>query len=279
MEHIHVIMAGVTAIILFVFGLENFSAEIEQISGERFRKFLARATKIPAIGVLIGALVTAVIQSSSATSVIAVSLVNAGVLSFKSSVGIVFGANIGTTITAQLVAFKLTAFAPVFIILGFLLSFVRSKISIFGKSIFYFGFVFFSLNLISAALAPLQNEPALTKYLIQPQNPLFAILVGCLFTAAVQSSSVTTGLAIIFTQQGLLSLENAVPLIMGANIGTTATALLAMLNMDVAAKKTALSHFFFNVGGVLIFLPILLLFGARLNEFDANPAVALANIH
>ena len=279
MEHIHVIMAGVTAIILFVFGLENFSAEIEQISGEKFRKFLARATKIPAIGVLIGALVTAVIQSSSATSVIAVSLVNAGVLSFKSSVGIVFGANIGTTITAQLVAFKLTAFAPVFIILGFLLSFVRSKISIFGKSIFYFGFVFFSLNLISAALAPLQNEPALTKYLIQPQNPLFAILVGCLFTAAVQSSSVTTGLAIIFTQQGLLSLENAVPLIMGANIGTTATALLAMLNMDVAAKKTALSHFFFNVGGVLIFLPFLLLFGDRLNEFDANPAVALANIH
>ncbi|MDE2808587.1 MAG: Na/Pi symporter, partial [Gemmatimonadota bacterium] len=279
MEHIHVIMAGVTAIILFVFGLENFSAEIEQISGERFRRFLARATKIPVIGVLIGALVTAVIQSSSATSVIAVGLVNAGVLSFKSSVGIVFGANIGTTITAQLVAFKLTAFAPVFIILGFLLSFVRSKISIFGKSIFYFGFVFFSLNLISAALAPLQNEPALTKYLIQPQNPLFAILVGCLFTAAVQSSSVTTGLAIIFTQQGLLSLENAVPLIMGANIGTTATALLAMLNMDVAAKKTALSHFFFNVGGVLIFLPILLLFGDRLNEFDANPAVALANIH
>ena len=279
MEHIHVIMAGVTAIILFVFGLESFSTEIEQISGEKFRKFLARATKIPAIGVLIGALVTAVIQSSSATSVIAVGLVNAGVLSFKSSVGIVFGANIGTTITAQLVAFKLTAFAPVFIILGFLLSFVRSKIAIFGKSIFYFGFVFFSLNLISAALAPLQHEPALTKYLIQPQNPLVAILVGCLFTAAVQSSSVTTGLAIIFTQQGLLSLENAVPLIMGANIGTTATALLAMLNMDVAAKKTALSHFFFNVGGVLIFLPILLLFGDRLNEFDANPAVALANIH
>ncbi len=279
MELIYVIMAGMTAIILFVFGLESFSTEIEQISGEKFRKFLARATKIPAIGVLIGALVTAVIQSSSATSVIAVGLVNAGVLSFKSSVGIVFGANIGTTITAQLVAFKLTAFAPVFIIIGFLLSFVRSKISIFGKSIFYFGFVFFSLNLISAALAPLQNEPALTKYLIQPQNPLFAILVGCLFTAAVQSSSVTTGLAIIFTQQGLLSLENAVPLIMGANIGTTATALLAMLNMDVAAKKTALSHFFFNVGGVLIFLPILLLFGDRLNEFDANPAVALANIH
>ena len=272
-------MAGLTAIILFIFGLENFSSEIEKISGERFRKFLARATKIPVLGMLIGALVTAVIQSSSATSVIAVSLVNAGVLSFKNSVGIIFGANIGTTITAQLVAFELTAIAPVFIILGFALSFIRSRIAIFGKSIFYFGFVFFSLNLISSALKPLQSEPSLTNYLIQPQNPLIAILVGCLFTAAVQSSSVTTGLAIIFLQQGLLSLENAVPLVIGANIGTSATALIAMLNMDVAAKKTALSHFMFNFGGVLIALPVLLLFGDRLNGFDSKPAIVLANIH
>ncbi|MDE2888886.1 MAG: Na/Pi cotransporter family protein [Gemmatimonadota bacterium] len=279
MEYIPVIMAGLTAIILFVFGLENFSTEIEQISGERFRKFLARATRIPILGVLIGALVTAVIQSSSATSVIVVSLVNAGVLTFRNSVGVVFGANVGTTITAQLVAFKLTAFAPVFIILGFALSFVRSRVSIFGKSIFYFGFVFFSLNLISSSLEPLQNEPALKNYLLQPQNPLLAILIGGLFTAAVQSSSVTTGLAIVFVQQGLLGLENAVPLIMGANIGTTATALIAMLNMDSAAKKTALSHFIFNVGGVLIFLPALFIFGGKLNAFDNNPAIALANIH
>ena len=279
MEHIHIVMAGLTAVILFVFGLENFSAEIEQISGERFRKFLGRATNLPVIGVLIGAFVTAAIQSSSATSVIAVSLVNAGVLSFKNSVGIIFGANVGTTVTAQLVAFELTAFAPIFIIVGFVLSFVRSRISIFGKSIFYFGFLFFSLNLISAALEPLKHESTLINYLVQPQNPLIAVLVGCLFTVAVQSSAVTTGLAIIFTQQGLLSLENAVPLIMGANIGTTATALIAMLNMDVAAKKTALSHFIFNVGGVLLFLPVLLLYGSKLNAFTTNPAVALANIH
>jgi len=104
-------------------------------------------------------------------------------------------------------------------------------------------------------------------------------LFGCLFTAVVQSSSVTTGLAIIFTQQGLLSLENAVPLIMGANIGTTATALIAMLNMDLAAKKTALCHFMFNVGGVVIFLPVLMIFGGRLNEVEAGPAIALANVH
>ncbi len=279
MEKLQVMMAGVTAIILFIFGLENFSKEIEKITGEHFRKSLSRATKIPLIGVLIGALVTAVIQSSSATSVITISLVNAGVLSFKNSVGIVFGANIGTTITAQLVAFKLTSFAPLFIIAGFILSLIRSRYSIFGKTIFYFGFVFFSLNLIASSLQPLQNDQALIDLLTKQQNPLLAILFGCLFTSLVQSSSVTTGLAIIFTQQGLLSLENAVPLIMGANIGTTATALIAMFNMDIAAKKTALSHFLFNVGGVLIFTPALFLFGDRLNTLTMEPAIALANIH
>ncbi|MBD2859871.1 Na/Pi cotransporter family protein [Spongiibacter sp. KMU-158] len=279
METIHILMAGLTAIILFVFGLENFSREIERISGERFRKSLAKVTRIPAVGVLIGALVTAVIQSSSATSVIAISLVNAGILSFKNSVGIIFGANIGTTITAQLVAFKLTSFAPIFIITGFFLTVIRSRYSMFGKAVFYFGFVFFSLNLISSSLQPLQSNPALIAILTEPHNPLYGILFGCLFTALIQSSSVTTGLAIIFTQQGILGLENAVPLIMGANIGTTATALLSMVNMDASAKKTALSHFLFNIGGVLIFLPALYLFDDKFAQLDVDPAIALANIH
>lgn len=279
MEQLTVFIGGLTAVILFIFGLQHFSAEIERVSGDRFRRFLSQATRIPVVGVLIGAIVTAVIQSSSATSVIAISLVNAGVLSFKNSVGIIFGSNVGTTVTAQLVAFKLTAFAPLLIIAGFMLSLTRSRMAIFGKSIFYFGFVFFSLNLISSSLEPLQDSPTLVSYLLQPQNPLLAVLVGCLFTAVVQSSSVTTGLAIIFAQQGMLSLENAVPLIMGANIGTTTTALIAMVNMDLAAKKTALSHFLFNVAGVMLFLPLVLLFGDRLNRFEADPAVALATIH
>ncbi|MBT8147653.1 MAG: Na/Pi symporter [Gammaproteobacteria bacterium] len=279
MGNISITIAGISAIILFIFGLENFSKEIENISGERLRKSLARATKVPVFGVLIGALVTAIIQSSSATSVIAISLVNAGVISFKNSVGIIIGSNIGTTITAQLVAFKLTSFAPFFIILGFALSLFRSRYSIFGKAIFYFGFVFFSLNLISSSLQPLQSNETLINLLIQPQNPLYAILFGCLFTAIVQSSSVTTGLAIIFAQQGLLGLENAVPLIMGANIGTTATALIAMFNMDIAAKKTALCHLLFNIGGVVLFLPALFLFGDRIGSLTMEPDVALANIH
>ncbi|WP_105200909.1 Na/Pi cotransporter family protein [Pseudoalteromonas sp. T1lg10] len=279
MENLTIAMAGLTAIILFIFGLQNFSREIESISGERFRKSLGRATRIPILGVFIGAIVTALIQSSSATSVITISLVNAGVLTFKNSVGIIFGSNVGTTITAQLVAFKLTVFAPVFIMIGFFLSLTRNRFSIFGKAIFYFGFVFFSLNLISSSLAPLQNNPVLIEILTQPQNPLIAILVGCIFTAMVQSSSVTTGLAIIFTQQGVLGLENAVPIIMGANIGTTATAMIAVFGMDIAAKKAALSHLLFNVGGVLLFLPVILLFGHKLSDVTMDPAIALANIH
>ncbi len=279
MERLHLIIGGLTAIILFIYGLEHFSQEIQRIAGERFRRSLGKATRLPVVGVLIGATVTAIIQSSSATSVITIGLVNAGVLSFKNSVGIIFGSNVGTTVTAQLVAFKLTTFAPVFVIVGFALSLLRSRFAIFGKSIFYFGFVFFSLNLISLTLEPLQNDPSFTAILSQPQNPLLGILAGCLITAVLQSSSVTTGLAIIFTQQGLLGLENAVPLIMGANIGTTATAAIAMFNMDIAAKKTALSHFLFNVGGVMLFLPLLFLFGPRLTEIDMAPAIVLANVH
>jgi phosphate:Na+ symporter len=279
MENLQIFMAGLTATILFIFGLESFSKEIESLSGEHFRKSLANVTKFPLVGVVIGALVTMVIQSSSATSVITISLVNAGVLSFKNSVGIIFGSNVGTTITAQLVAFKLTSFAPFLIIIGFFLSILRSKYSIFGKTIFYFGFVFFSLNLIAASLEPLQANEALIKILTSPQNPVYAIAFGCIFTALVQSSSVTTGLAIVFTQQGLVSLENAVPLIMGANIGTTATAFIAVFNMDIAAKKAALSHFLFNIGGVLLFFPLILIFGHRLGNIEMAPAIALANIH
>jgi phosphate:Na+ symporter len=278
-ELLQIVMTGMTAVILFIFGLDNFSREIQGLAGEHFRKSLSTATKWPIVGVIIGALVTMVIQSSSATSVIAISLVNAGVLSFKNSVGIIFGSNIGTTITAQLVAFKLTNFAPYLIIFGFILSLLHNRVSIFGKAIFYFGFVFFSLNLISSTLLPLQQNEALLSILTQPQHPFYAIAFGCIFTALVQSSSVTTGLAIIFAQQGLIGLENAVPLVLGANIGTTATAFIAVFNMDISAKKAALSHFFFNVGGVVIFFPVLLMFGDQLSKYNDSPAIALANIH
>ncbi len=279
MEDIQIGIAAITSVILFIFGLEHFSKEIQKITGERFRQVLGRFTRIPIVGVGIGAVITAIIQSSSATSVIAISLVNAGILSFKNSVGIILGANVGTTVTAQLVAFKLTAFAPAFIILGFLISFIRSRYSFVAKSLFYFGFVFFSLNLISSTLEPLQGDPRILELLSGSHHPFWGILIGCLITAVVQSSSVTTGLAVIFTQQGLMSLDNAVPILMGANLGTTVTALLAIINTDIAAKKTALAHIMFNIAGVILFLPFLFFAKDSINYLGDEPAIALANFH
>lgn len=277
LNDINTAIAAVSAIILFLFGLDNFSKEIQRVSGERLRKFLGNFTKHPIVGLFLGASITSIIQSSSATTVITIGLVNAGIISFKNSLGIIFGANVGTTVTAQLIAFKLTNFAPTLIILGFFLSFIKSRYSFIGKSLFYFGFVFFSLNLISSALGPLQSDQRLVSFLSSTQSIFLSVCVGALFTALVQSSSVTTGLAVILVQQQLLSLENAVPIIIGANIGTTITALIAMLNMDSAARKTALSHLIFNITSAILFLPLVYPMIHFFHGFSAD--VALANIH
>ncbi len=279
MHDVQIALAGITGIILFIFGLEHFSKEIQNTAGDKLREAVAKYTKIPLVGVALGAIITAIIQSSSATSVIAIGLVNAGVLSFQNSIGVILGANIGTTITAQLVAFKLTAFAPAFIIIGFVLSFWKSRYALFAKAIFYFGFVFFSMNLISEALDPLKADPRIIALLSDVHNPFWGILVGTLITALIQSSSVTTGLAIVFTQQGLLSFENAVPILMGANLGTTVTAIISIINMDIAAKKSAFAHILFNFAGVVIFLPFAFFNKKLLHEFSFDPAIALANFH
>lgn len=279
MNDVQLLIAAGSAIILFLFGLENFSREVERISGERFRAFLAKYTRNPLAGTVLGAGITATIQSSTATSVITVGLVNAGVISFASSLGLIMGANIGTCVTAQLIAFKLTALAPMFIIFGFLLSSFRNRFALFGKSIFYFGFVFFSLNLVSATLKPLQDDPRMLGMLGQDQGILFAVLAGAVFSAAVHSSSVTTGLAVVLTQQGILSLNNAIPIIMGANIGTCVTAMLAAIKMERAAKRTALAHLFFNVGGVLMFIPLLPMINNYVKDLTMPAGNILANVH
>lgn len=274
-----IILAATSAVILFLFGIENFSKEMQKISGEKFRNFLSKHTHNPIKGTLLGGLVTALIQSSTATSVIAVGLVNAGIISFKNSMGIIFGSNIGTTITAQLVAFKLTDIAPYFIIIGFITSLLRIKYSFIGKSIFFFGFVFFSLNIVSGSIAPLKDNPELLSWFLNIDNFFFRVIAGTIFTSIVQSSSVTTGIAVIFVQQGFLPLDHAIPIVMGANIGTTITAFLASINMDNPAKKTALLNIFYNIGGVLLFSPIIFFKSDLFAGIGSTSAEALANFH
>jgi len=185
------LIAVVPAVILFLYGIENFSEEVRHVAGERFRTILQNATKTSLRGAIAGAVVTALVQSSTATTIIAIGLVNAGAISFLASLGLIIGSNLGTTLTAQLVAFKLTAFAPIFVIVGFLLSMIRSPYRAFGKPIFYFGLVFYSLNLISSIVAPLQDDPDILALLSMTDNVLAAIVIGFIITNLFQSSSVT----------------------------------------------------------------------------------------
>ena len=250
------LFAIVPGLILFLYGIENFSKEIINSVGERFRETLGKLTKDRWRGAGFGALLTAMVQSSAATTVIAVSLVNAGTISFASSLGVIVGANIGTTITAQLVAFKLTSFGPLFILVGFVWGLVGGRYKFVGKPLFYFGLVFFGLQLISGSLDPIREDPQIISLISNMDNFLIALLVGVIFTTAVQSSSVTSGLMVVLASSGLLTLEQAIPVLLGANIGSTTTTLFASAKMDLWARRAAIAHLLFNVGGVLIFIPL-----------------------
>ncbi|MCA9718076.1 MAG: Na/Pi cotransporter family protein [Myxococcales bacterium] len=279
MSILQILVAVAAGIILFLFGIEQFSKEVQALSGRRFRRFLARGTQNRFAGFLLGGAITALIQSSTATSVIAVGLVNAGVLSFRNTLGVLFGANVGTTVTAQLVALKLTDFAPALLLVGFFAGYLPFRWRVLNRAIFYFGLVFFSLNMVSASVAPLRSDPQLIAYLSSVETPVAGVLVGALFTAIVQSSSVTTGIAIILLEQDVIAFEGALPLVLGANVGTTVTALLAAASLDTSARRTAVSHALYNVGGVLLFLPLLRPFGWLLRALGQSPAFTLATAH
>lgn len=271
--------AIVPGLILFLYGIENFSREIQRAVGDRFRSALGRVAAIPLGGFLLGAAVTGIVQSSTATSVIAVGLVNAGTLSFAQSLGIMFGANVGSTITAQLVAFKLTGFGPAFIVSGFLLSIAGGRYRFIGKSMFYFGLVFFSLALMSEAVTPLKDDPEIISLFSHSSNALVGIAVGMVLTLILQSSAVTTGIVVLLSGGGLLALGQAIPIVLGANIGTTATSLAAASRMGLFARRAAMAHLLFNAGGVLLFLPLLFQFESLVEGLGGAPAQQVANAH
>jgi Na/Pi-cotransporter len=228
---------------------------------------------------LIGAFATAAVQSSSAVTALAVSLVDAAVISFRGSLGIVLGANVGTTATAWLVSFKLTGIGPFFIVAGALLSALPLRARTWGKAAFYFGLIFFALDLISSELKPLERHDWFRDALLLARTPWLGVLVGLLFTALVQSSSVTTGLAILLVQQGMLPPEAAIPLVVGANLGSTSTALVASIPMAPSARATAIANLLFNLAGVLLFLPFLGPFSTAMLDYAGDPSLAVALAH
>ncbi len=277
MANWEMIFAVFPGLVLFLYGIEHFSIEIQRVAGEKFREALGRLTRDRVKGALLGGIVTAIIQSSTATTVIVVGLVNAGTISFMQSLGVIFGANVGTTVTAQLVAFKLTAFAPAFIVLGFLVGLVGGSYRFLGRPIFYFGLVFFSLNLISESISPIKGDPSVKSLFASMSSVPLAIIVGFLFTNFVQSSSVTSGIIVILSQEGLISLNQGIPLLLGAAIGTTTTALIASAKMSLHAKRAAYAHLLFNVFGVILLLPFLDPFRGLIESVGGSAGQQIAN--
>ena len=241
---------------LFLYGMAKMSDGLKKAAGNQMRKILATLTKNRVIAMVVGAFVTMIIQSSSATTVMLVSFVQAQLMTYVQSIGIILGANIGTTITAQLVAFKLTDYALLMITVGFALTMFSKKDSLrhIGEALLGFGILFFGMKIMSDSMKPLRSFEPFIDMMKGLENPFFGLMIGAAFTALIQSSSAFTGIVIVLAQQGLLTLEAGIPLILGANIGTCVTAGLASIGTIREAKRVALAHVLFNIGGVVIFV-------------------------
>ncbi len=246
---------------LFLFGMRVMSDSIEKVAGAKLRRILEIFTTNRFSGMVVGVVFTAIIQSSSACTAMVVSFVNAGLMNLYQAAGVIFGANIGTTVTSQLVSFNLSAYAPVFLLAGVLVAMFckHEKVRKFADIIIGFGILFLGLSTMSSSMAGMREEPRIVDMIGSLRNPLMATLVGLLLTTIIQSSSVTVSIVLLLANQDLLSLSIALYIILGCNIGACTTALLASLSGKKDAKRAALIHFWFNVIGTVVLYVILFL--------------------
>jgi len=244
---------------LFLYGMEKMTDGLKAAAGKQMNTLLAKLTGNRILGAITGAIVTAVIQSSSVTTVLVVGFVSAGLMTLTQSVGVIFGANVGTTVTAQIVAFNTTALALPFIAIGFVMTFFwkQGVARHYGAMLMGLGLLFYGMGAMGAAMAPLRSNQSFAELLQSLQNPVLGMLAGALFTALVQSSSATIGLAVVMATQGLLSLPAGIAILFGAKIGTGITAILAGIGKPQDAKRAAVVHVLFNVLGAAIWLPFI----------------------
>lgn len=253
---------------LFLAGLDMLSDGLKKAAGEALKILLSKLTTNRFMGAVTGAFVTGVLNSSSVTTVLVVSFITAGVMSLSQSVGVIMGANIGSTVTAQLLAFNLSAYALLPIAIGFFMTFTakHEKVKYYGMMLMGLGLVFFGMGLMSDAMTPLRTFEPFIEFLKSMENPMIGVLVGALFTGLVQSSAATIGIAIAMASEGLLSLPAGIALALGANIGTCVTVMFAALGKPVEAVRAAIVHVLFNVMGVLLWI----LFIPQLAEFAVS---------
>ncbi len=263
-------------IVLFLYGLKGFSEEIKNVGGERLKKTLGGLTRNRWSALGLGALITAIIQSSSAVSAMTVALVDAGAISFTNSLAVLLGAGIGTSSTVWLVSLNFMDAGIYFMVIGFVIGSLPFRISLIGKSLFYFGFILFALLLLSDALAPVKESPLILETLSSVDHIMVALLAGLLITALVQSSSVVVGLCAILVQGEFLQLSDGIGILIGAKVGSTSTALLASLKMSESARLTALSNFVFFISGAIVFLPFTSLLEDLAISLSSSPGIQVA---
>lgn len=247
---------------LFLFGMKLMGDGLEMAAGSKLRGMIERLTKNKYMGALVGLVVTAVIQSSSATTVMVVGFVNAGLMNLAQAVGVIMGANIGTTVTGVMIAINLTAIAPLAVLVGVvMISFIkRNSIKHIGQIIAGFGILFMGMKMMSSSMEPLSESEVFTNLMTSFSNPLLGVLVGLVFTAIIQSSSASVGVLQALGAAGAITLPSAIYVIYGQNIGTCVTALLSSVGTSKTARRTAVVHLMFNVFGAILFIIISMLF-------------------
>ncbi|MDY7221931.1 Na/Pi cotransporter family protein [Halalkalibacterium halodurans] len=271
---------------IFLFGIKYMGDGLQKVAGERLRDLLDKFTTNPLMGVLAGIVVTVLLQTSTGTTVLTIGLVNAGFMTLKQAIGVIMGANIGTTVTAFIIGIKISEYAlPIIAVGAALIFFIKNKkVNNIGQVIFGFGTLFYGLNTMGEGLKPLRELQAFADLTVSmSENPLLGVLIGTIFTAAVQSSSASIGLLQQLYDQGAMDLFAALPVLFGDNIGTTITAVLAAIGASVAAKRAALTHVIFNLIGTIIVLIIIIPFThfiAYLAEvFALNRPMTIAFAH
>ncbi|MBM7554755.1 Na/Pi cotransporter family protein [Thalassobacillus pellis] len=271
---------------IFLFGLKYMGDGLQRIAGDNLRDILDRFTKNPFLGVISGALITALVQSSSTTTVLTVGLVNAGFMTFRQAIGVIMGANIGTTMTAFIIGIDIKAYGlPILAVGAFMIFFFKNKkVTYIGQTLFGLGSLFFGLETMSGGMKPLRSLEAFTDLTVNmSQNPLLGVLIGTVFTVIVQSSSATIGILQELFGEGLVSIQAALPVLFGDNIGTTITAVLAAIGASTSAKRAAGVHVLFNLIGTTVFLLLLVPFTHYVDwlrgVLDLNPEMTIAFAH
>lgn len=269
---------------LFLYGMNMMSNGLEMAAGDKMKTILEKLTSNRILGVLVGALVTAIIQSSSATTVMVVGFVNSGLMSLTSAVWVIMGANIGTTITGQLIAIDITAIAPLIAFIGvaMIVFFKSQKLDAIGGVIGGLGILFIGMETMSNAMVPLRTMPEFVGLISKFQNPFIGILVGALFTALIQSSSASVGILQALAKSGVMTLSSSIYVLFGQNIGTCITSVLASIGTSKNAKRTTIIHLSFNIIGTVLFVTISMLFPfADLVQSltPSNVAAQIANVH